>query len=237
MRCSNNLSDAILRGKYNKVILLLQGIFISFVLLSATYVYASNTSTFNQTINAGTLSIDIVDGSYVTVGSPSITMNSVSFSFACQASTGTFGTATEQIYIQNPDAADNGWTASLAATDPTDLWDSTGTDFDFNDPTGSGCTDGGDTDSFGGQMTVDASGGTLAVGQCSTCTTTNVSKGTSSAYSEGATDDITVLSGAAGSDDIGDWTLQGVSISQSIPAEQPAAADYSIDMSLSIVAS
>jgi len=127
----------------------------------------------------------------------------------------------------------------LAASNPTDVWDSVGTDYDFNDPSGApaGCADGGgDVDSLAGQMTVDASGGTLATGQCSSCTTTNVSKGASSAYNEGVTDDITLMTGAAASDDIGDWTLQGVSVSQQIPGEQPAAADYTIDMVLTVAA-
>ncbi|MFH0952383.1 MAG: hypothetical protein V1838_04315 [Patescibacteria group bacterium] len=204
---------------------------------AGTYVFASGTSNFTQTINAGSLAIDIVNGSYVTVGSPSVTMSAATFSFSCQTATGAFGSATEQIYVSNPDAADNGWTASLAASATTDVWDSAGTDYDFNDASGSGCTDGADADGFGGQMTVDASGGTLAVGNCSTCVTTNVTKGTSDAYEEGSTDSITILTGAAGSDDIGDWTLQGVSISQEVPAEQPAAADYDIDMVLSVAAS
>lgn len=201
------------------------------------YVLANSTSNFQQTINAGTLTVDIVDGSYVTVGSPSVALSTETFSFACQNSTGTFGTASEQIYVANPDAADNGWTVSLAAALPTNVWDSAGTDFDFNDPGGSGCTDGGDADALAGQMTVDPSVGTLDTGQCATCATTNVSKGSSNAFNQGTLDSITILTGAAGSDDIGDWTLQGVSISQTIPAEQPAAADYDINLILSILAS
>jgi len=198
--------------------------------------FASPTSTFNQTINAGTLSVDIVDGSYVSVGSPSVSMSNATFSMNCQASTGTFGTATQQIYIENPDAADNGWTVTLAASSPTDVWDSAGTDFDFNDGAGApaGCSDGGDTDSLAGQMTVNPSVGTLSTGQCSGCTTNNITKGSQSSYAEGVTDSITILTGAAASDDIGDWTLQGVSISQQIPSEQPAASDYSINLILTV---
>ncbi len=212
---------------------------IALVALSSgiALVYASSTSTFSQTINPGTLAVDIVDGSYVSVGSPAMSMNAVNFSFSCQTSTGSFGTATEQIYVSNPDAADNGWSVTLAASATTDVWDSAGTDFDFNDASGSGCTDGGDTDSLGGQMTVDASGATLATGNCASCTTTSVTLGSSDAFEEGTTDTITVVTGASGSDDIGDWTVRSVSISQEIPAEQPAASDYSIDMVLSIAAS
>jgi len=58
---------------------------LSFFVISslniATYVLASATSNFTQTINAGTLTVDIVDGSYVTVGSPSVAMNAATMSF------------------------------------------------------------------------------------------------------------------------------------------------------------
>lgn len=211
-------------------------IVVGVVLVCSYAAWASTTSNFTQTISAGTLSVDIVNGSYVTVASPTVAMSAATFSFACQTITGTFGTASEQIYVKNPDAADGGWTASLAGSATSAVWDGAATDYDFNDPTGSGCTDGADAgDTVGGQMTVDASVGTLATGACSACTTTGVSKGTSGSYNEGTTNSISLLIGAAGSDDIGDWTLRGVSISQKIPAEQPAAADYDINMTLSIL--
>lgn len=195
------------------------------------------TSTFTQTINPGTLSVDIVDGSYVSVGSPSVAMGAVSFSFACQTATGVFGTATQNIYVKNPDAADNGWVVSLAASAPTAYWASAGTNMDFNDPTTVGCTDGADADSLRGQMTVDPSVGTITAGQCLSCATTSITKGSSSAFNEGTVDSITILTGATASADIGDWKLTGVSISQKIPPEQPAASDYSISLTLTIVAS
>ncbi|MDP3004284.1 MAG: hypothetical protein Q8N43_02145 [Candidatus Azambacteria bacterium] len=186
---------------------------------------------------AGTLTADIVDGSYVTVGSPIMAMSNAVFSFTCQTVTGSFGTASQQIYVNNNNGANNGWTLTMAAQATTNIWDSAGTDYDFNDPTGSGCTDGADAgDSVGGQMTVDPSGATLAVGQCGSCTTANVSKGSSAAFNEGTTDTITLLSATAASDDVGDWKLTGASISQKIPAEQPAASDYDISMVLTVTA-
>lgn len=200
-------------------------------------VWAASTSSFTQTINAGTLSTDIVDASYASVSSPAVAMNAVTFSFACQTATGTFGTATQNIYVSNPDAADSGWTLTLAASATTDIWDSAGTDFDFNDSSGTGCTDGADADSVGGQMTVNPSGGTLAVGQCASCAVTNITKGSSTAFVEGTADSVTLLTAAAASNDIGDWKLTGVSISQKIPAEQPAASDYDINMTLTATAS
>ncbi|MDP1760153.1 MAG: hypothetical protein Q8L01_01720, partial [Candidatus Woesebacteria bacterium] len=77
---------------------------------------------------------------------------------------------------------------------------------------------------------------TLVVGQCNSCVVTNITKGASTAYVEGTTDSVTLLAGAATSDDIGDWTLQAVSISQTIPAEQPAASDYTLNMVLTVAA-
>jgi hypothetical protein len=74
------------------------------------------------------------------------------------------------------------------------------------------------------------------VGSCASCTTTSVTKGSSNAYVQGTVNSITIVSGAAGSDDIGDWKLQGVAVNQKIPAEQGAASDYDINMTLSVVA-
>lgn len=228
-----------LLGKLNIAITLFLAVLMTGGIGGTAYVLASSTSNFTQTINAGTLAVDIVDGTtYVTVGSPTVAMSAATFSFVCQTKTGSFGTASESIYVSNPDAADNGWTVSVAASAVGSVWDGVASDFDFNDPTGSGCTDGADSpDTVGGQMTVDASGATLAVGQCSACVVTNVSKGSSAAFSSGVTDTITILTGAAASNDIGDWKLTGVSISQKIPAEQPAASDYDINIVLSIAAS
>jgi hypothetical protein len=166
-----------------------------------------------------------------------VTFTSAPFSFTCQTTTGSFGTSTQRIYIKNPDGADNGWTASLAASAPTAFWDGAVSDYDFNDPTTAGCTDGGDADSLGGQMTVDPSAGTLAIGVCLSCVTTNITKGSSNSYNQSTVDSITILTAAAGSNDVGDWHLQGATVSQKIPAEQGAASDYDINMTLSVVAS
>ncbi|WKZ30911.1 MAG: hypothetical protein QY318_03615 [Candidatus Dojkabacteria bacterium] len=223
-----------MKARAAKGILLLATIISTLSFFGAS-VYALDTSNFTQTINAGTLAIDIVDGSYVTVGSPSVAFPTATFSFACQTSSGTFGTASQRIYVSNPDAADNGWSASLAGSAATAVWDGAASDYDFNDSSGGGCTDGGDADSVGGQMTVDASVGTLTAGACSGCTTTNITKGSAASFVQGTTDSITLLTAAAGSDDIGDWALIGVDVDQDIPAQQAAASDYDINMVLSVV--
>lgn len=212
--------------------------------ISPAKVLASNTPNFTQTLNAGVLATDILDASRVPVASPSVAFSAKTFSFDCHysgsptntASTGTLGTASERVYVMNPDAADNGWVLSIAATGgATTAWDAgAATDYDFNDPTGSGCTDGGDADGFGGQLTLDPNAGTLTA-DCLSCTTSNVTKGSSASYNQGTTDSITVLNAAASSDDIWRGYLTGATASQSIPAEQ-AAGSYSLGMTLTVVA-
>ncbi len=213
------------------------------VALPATAFAASN-STFNQTINSGTLATDIMNASRVTVASPAVTMSAKSFSFDCQAggsaSTGTFGSNTERIYVSNGDAADNGWTLTLAATSgATSRWANGGVNrfIDFNDPTGStvGCNDGADADSTSGQLTVDPSAGTLTT-DCGSCATSNITKGSSAGFNQGTVDNITLLNAAASSDDIWRGYLTGVSASQTVPAETPADA-YTLDLTLTVTAS
>ena len=205
--------------------------------------FAASNSTFNQTVNTGTLTTDIMDASRVTVGSPSVSMTAKNFSFDCQAggsaSTGTFGSNTQRVYVSNGDAADNGWTLTIGATGgATARWQSGASQYvDFNDPAGStaGCSDGADADTTSGQMTLDPSAGTLSA-DCTTCSTTNVSKGSSSAFNQGTLDSVTVLNAAAGSDDVWRGYLTGVGVSQTIPGETPANS-YTIDLTLTVTAS
>lgn len=204
-------------------------------------VYAANNSDLTQTINAGTLSTDVLDGSRNSVATPTAAMSTKTFSFNCQsggsASTGTLGTASERLYVINPDGADNGWNLTIAATSgATTRWANGGASifYDFNDPGGSGCTDGGDADASAGQLTLDPSVSTLTT-DCNSCVTTNVTKGSSTAYNQGTTDSITLLSGAAASDDIWRGYLTGVGLSQTIPAEQ-AADSYTLNLTLTATA-
>lgn len=202
-------------------------IFILLILLVAVFL-------FNPfPVRATGLSVDIVDGSYAPVTSPAVAMDSVQFSFACKTASGTLGTGTEQIYVNNDDGADNGWDVSLAAASVDDVWTTGGETphtFKYNDPAGSGCTSG--------QMTVNASAGSLAIGQCGGCTTTGVTLGASKTFdstAEPAVNSITILSADDAAEPSGDWRLQGVSISQKIPAEKPVGS-YSINMVLTIIA-
>lgn len=219
------MTNKILR-KLNVVGVFTLALVLTGVLSTSTYILASTTSNFQQTINKGTLAVDIVDGSEVTVASPSVVMGASDFSFSCSSSTGTFGTASQQILVTNPSAANAGWTVSLAASNVSDLWTSatTSASFDYNNEAGAGCT--------GGQLAVDPSGGTLSN---SPYANSNIALGSASAFAS-SVPSITLINAAAASLNVGKWTLQGVDVTQTIPAAQEAADDYNINMVVSIVA-
>lgn len=203
---------------------------------------AASTPTLNQTINAGTLVTDILDGSRNAVVSPSVAFGAKTFSFDCQyggsAATGTLGSGAERLYVINPNAANNGWTLTIAPGAVTAVWQNGGVTqtYDFNDPAGGnpGCTDGGDADSRPGQLTIDPSASTITT-DCISCTSSNISKGSSTGYNQGTVDSVTLLNAAAASDDIWRGYLTGVALSQTIPAEQ-AADSYTINMTLTATA-
>jgi hypothetical protein len=219
---------------------LLTGMAALALLVGPLAVFASSNSTFTQVISAGVLITDIRDASRVTVASPAVAMSAKTFSFSCQsggsASTGTFGTNTERIYVDNPSAANNGWTLTLAATSgATALWTDGTNTYDFNDAGGAGCTDGGDADLSGGQMTLTPTSGTLTA-DCASCVNTNISLGSGASFVQGVTDSITLVTAAAASDDVWRGYVTGIPVSQTIPAEQ-AANSYSILMALTVTAS
>jgi hypothetical protein len=194
----------------------------------ATSVVISGTTTI---VGAGTLSIDIVDGTDTPVANPSVSMSSTSVSFTNQTSTGTLGTSSEKVYMTS-DSTTN-WQVSIAATDGSiALWSNAGanTYYDFNDSTAN-AQDGADTDVYGGQLTVDSSVGTLTPG--SGCSNTGLSLGSSSSFVEGSNDSITLVT-ATSADTNCSWYLTGISLSQSIPEEQ-LSDSYSIDLTLTIV--
>ncbi len=184
--------------------------------------------------NPGLLLVQIVDASYAKVASPSVTMSSISYSFAAQNSSGTLGSASQRVYVENPNAADAGYTLSIAATTGTGaVWDNAGAgaDFDFNEPGGDTDNGGGDGDALGGQLTVDASVSTLTMRYGAN---TGITKGSSTAFSEGTVDSVTLLSAAAGSDDFHAGYLTGIALTQSIP-EQQDVDSYSVSMMLTVV--
>ena len=220
---------------------LLIGVLSMVMFVSAGGVYAANNSDLTLQILAGSLATDIIDDNGVSVTAPTTALSTSNFSFACQsganASTGTLGTNTQRLYAINPGAANNGFTLSIAATaGPTALWENSGATqtFDYNDAASSGCTDGADADTRGGQLTINPSVATLTA-DCTSCTNSGVTTGSSTAFVQGSADSITILSASAGSDDFYRGYLTGIGLSQTIPAEQ-AVDSYELNLTLSIVA-
>ncbi|MDD3861322.1 MAG: hypothetical protein PHP74_00285, partial [Candidatus Gracilibacteria bacterium] len=200
--------------------------------MGISYVAFGADTTLTTSVTAGELTVDIVDGAGATVPTPGVTMSGATYSNSgTSESTGTLGAADQKIFISNLTATDT-WTLSIAAT-TTDVWTDGGSNtFDFNDGA-SGEDENGvtDADSVGGQLTVNPSAGTLT-GVAST-SVDNISKGSSTAFAEGVTDSITLLTAGEGAAAPGEWTFTGISLSQIIPPSQPIA-DYTLDLVITV---
>lgn len=181
---------------------------------------------------AGTLTVDIVDAAGDPVLSPSVAMGTVEVSFVYQTVNGTLGVSSEKIRVENT-MTNPQWTLTIAADGgPTAFWDGATSDYDFNDPTAE-AGDGGDADNLGGQMSLNASTGTIT--PQSGCSNTGLTLGSAASFSEGVTDSITLLSANASADTYCYWDVTGINASQTIPAEQNTG-NYSIDMTLTVTA-
>lgn len=185
----------------------------------------------------GSLGIDIVDAMAASVASPSFSYSSLIAPISCTSSSSTIGTNAQRIRIKNTTSTP-GWSVTVAATSGSgSLWSAGTPKYDFNDGAGSpaGCSAGLDSDTYGGQMTIDASGGTVTPRSVSACTNTGISKGSSAAFSEGALNAITLLNGSASANTGCFWELTNVSTSQNIPGGQTPGS-YSINMTLTVAA-
>lgn len=181
----------------------------------------------------GTLTIDIVDGSGNSVASPGVSMSTANVSLNCQTITGTFGTASQKLRINNTTVTP-GWTLSAAVTGGnTSLWSSGGNQYDYNDSGGipAGCSDSGDADAHAGQLSMNP--GTATLTPQSGCTNTGVSLGSVTAFSQGTLDNLT-LATASGAATGCFWDITGLSVSQALPAEKPAGS-YTINITLTAV--
>ena len=199
------------------------------VLFGSSLAYAATTPQLNQTISDGVRSTDIVDAGGASVASPAATFGALTFSFNTQdATASSIFTSAQKIRVSNPTSTAV-WSVNIAGSAPTALWTSGGNTYDFNDS--SGYTDGADTDTKGGQLAVDPSGGTIA--GVNGCATANVTTGTSDAFVEGTNNSIDLFSGAAGSATYCRWDFTGVNMTQKIPAGQPSGS-YSLAMTITV---
>lgn len=180
---------------------------------------AALSPSLSQVINAGTLSVDFVDGSNVSIASPAVSFGAVNFDFACQDGTATLATSSRKLQIKNP--VSGGVKVDINAQTPaTDTWSDGGTNsYKYNDATGSGCTNGQLTVGSDGTFTKTAGAGTPTV-----TTPGGAFTGTTS---------VTLVNNTGTVPYNADVT--GYTLTQKIPAEQ-AAGTYSLPMVVTYVA-
>lgn len=192
----------------------------------------------SQTITPGVLSVSVLDASEATVTSPAVGMSTLATATTCRptGSTGTLGTNAQRLYVDNPGAADNGWSLSIAATGgATATWSSGSDTYDFNDQTSLGCADGADADTGAGLLSVNPSTSVVTPACSGICTTSGVTTGVNSSFDQGATDSIELVNAGAASDNMWRGYVTGIGLTQSIPAAQ-VSGSYAINMTATVVA-
>lgn len=186
---------------------------VAVIAAPAAHAALSATSTLSQTITNGTASTDIRDSSNAIIGSPTITMNSVTLSTSQQNATGTFGSNTQRIYVDNPGGAPNGFTLALNASVPgTGTWTSGANTYAYNGTAAAG------------QLTINPAVGTTTANVGGT---TGITFGTSSTFS--GVSAITLVNASAASADIWNGYFTGMALTQTIPANQPGGT-YTLSM-------
>jgi hypothetical protein len=155
-----------------------------------------------------------------------------SFQFTYQSSTGTLGVTNEKIRITNSTGTP-AWSLSIAATGgPTAFWDGASSDYDFNDGTSS-AGDGADSDSLGGQLSINPTVGTST--PQGGCTNTGITFGSSTAFNEiTPVNSITLVTAGGSADTNCYWDIIDMDVTQTIPSEQ-LPSTYVIDLTLTIL--
>ncbi len=177
------------------------------------------TSELTQEITSGALSTDIRDASGNIVASPSFAMNAATVSTSQQSVTGTFGSNSQRITVDNPGGADGGWTLALNATTPgTETWTDGSDDYAYNGAESAG------------RLTVNPAVGSLTA---VTGGSTGVTLGTSAFFSGSGA--ITLLTADGSSANIWNGYVTGIGLTQTIPASQPAGS-YTLDMTQTVTA-
>ncbi len=175
---------------------------------------------FTQSINPGVLSTDFRDAGNSVVASPSFGLNAASVSLSQQTVTGTFGSNTQRITVNNPGAANDGWSLAIAATSGASAtWTSGANTYKFNGTAAEG------------RLTLDPSLATLTVS--SPATTTGVTLGTQAAFASATP--VTLINAAAGSDNVWSGYITGVGVSQTVPASQTAGS-YTFSLTQTVTA-
>lgn len=185
----------------------------------------SVTSQLSQQITAGALSTDFRNEFGAVVSNPTFSMSSVFASSGdVRTATGTYGDAARRVSVDNPGAANGGWTLSLNATTPTTAtWTSGSNTYSYNGATPAA-----------GQLSVDPTPGAITALVPSTGGTAGITLGAQQTFS-GSTP-VTLVTAAESSADIWNGYVTGIELSQTIPAATPTGT-YTIGMTQTIASS
>jgi hypothetical protein len=188
------------------------------------------------TTGNGVLAVDILDAGGTPVATPSYALSNTGYLFTCDTTSTSVGTSSQRINVSNYTATAS-WSLSIAATGGnTTVWSDGGTNtYDYNDASGApaGCSDGGDTDGVAGQLSIDPSVGTIT--PRAGCNSTGLTLSSASAFDEGTTDSITLVSASSSAQLSCDWDFSTIDVNQQIPQDQ-TNANYSINLTLTVVA-
>lgn len=177
-------------------------------------------SQLSQAVTSGVISTDIRDATGALVSSPAFSLSGASASTSMQSTSGTLGTASQRIRVDNPGGTNNGFSLTIVATTPgTGAWSSGANTYAYNGATPNN-----------GQMTIDPS---LVTWTAYSGTTTALSKGVQATFA-GSTP-ITLLTASAALEDVWGGYGTGIGISQTIPAGTPAGT-YTISMTQTVPA-
>lgn len=177
------------------------------------------TSELTQQINAGAISTDIRDAGGSVVASPSFAMTTATISTSQQSVTGTFGSNTQRVTVDNPGGANGGWTLAWNATVPgTGTWTAGGNNYPYN------------SSAANGRLSVNPSVGSLTAVSGGA---TGITLGSNADFT-GSTA-ITLITADASSADIWNGYVTGIGLTQTIPASQPAGS-YTLDMTQTVTA-
>jgi len=183
---------------------------------------------------AGPLSINIVDAGGTPIMSPTVSFPAIDRKINCQTNSSVLGVSNAKIRVNNG-TLNPQWNLTIAATSGTTAtWNNgAGSNYDFNDPTSSGCGDGSDADSFAGKLSINPSLATST--PKSGCNNTGLTFGSSSAFNQGTVDSITLLTAGATAQTNCYWDITGITMDQTIPREQVNGA-YNINFTVSAIA-
>ncbi len=184
--------------------------------------------TFGSLAMQTILAVMVVNTADETVDAPAVNFGSLETESSAQITTGLLGTDSQKIVVVNG-TSDSSWNLSIAAESTGSVWNDDVHSFDFNDAV----SDGSDTDTVGGGLTVNPS--SMVISPSDGCSSAGVAGGSQSIFSEGVVDTITLASAGSSAGTDCSWELTNIELSQQVPPGQ-SVGNYALTMTLTVTA-